>query len=449
MKLIKYLIFLGFIANIFASPTVLYVKQKQIIVNGQPAIIDTIEDGNGNWGYFPQESQGFDVIVKNQLKESTVIHWHGLLLPNSQDGTELTQAPIKPGGEYHYQFKLQQGGTYWMHSHYMMQEQELAEAPLIIQTSQEQKYQQVVIVFQDFAFKSPEQIMSRLINGRNMADMDMSDMDMSKMPMDLNDVTYDAFLTNYHTLESPSVITVDNTKPIRLRFINGSATTNFWLNLGKLTGTAIAVDGKNIQPIKGTKFQLAVAQRMDVIVNLPKGVFPILGQVEGIKNQTGLILRTNSSLKVPHVQSIAKHNEIALNNKQELYLHALTNLPSRKIEQTVDLTLDGSMQDYRWGINKQLWPHITPIKIKQGNRVEMIIKNNTLMSHPIHLHGIVFQIVEINGHKFNGAVRDTVLVTPGEKLKIIFDANEKGKWLLHCHMLYHMHSGMMTYFNVE
>ncbi|MDE8343559.1 MAG: multicopper oxidase domain-containing protein, partial [Acidocella sp.] len=68
----------------------------------------------------------------------------------------------------------------------------------------------------------------------------------------------------------------------------------------------------------------------------------------------------------------------------------------------------------------------------------------SMMSHPMHLHGHAFQVVAINGQAFNGAVRDTVLVPPMGNVRIAFDADNQGRWALHCHNLYHMMSGMMT-----
>ena len=87
-------------------------------------------------------------------------------------------------------------------------------------------------------------------------------------------------------------------------------------------------------------------------------------------------------------------------------------------------------------------------KIKAGQQGRADIHNKTMMMHPIHLHGNVFEMVSIDGTQIKGALRDTLFITPNSTVKVIFDANEPGLWLLHCHMLYHMHSGMMTYVSV-
>ncbi len=185
---------------IFAIPTVLHVKKKLISVNGKSANVLTIEQNKGKWGYYAKNSDIFDVIVKNDLNNPTIIHWHGLTLPNNQDGTELTQLVIPAHGEYHYNFKLKDTGTFWMHSHEGFQEAMLAEAPLIIEAQDDSNYKQVIVMFQGFNFKSPEEILTKIKkNAKKFANMHMD----MKMGRDLNDTNFDAYLTNYHTPDIP------------------------------------------------------------------------------------------------------------------------------------------------------------------------------------------------------------------------------------------------------
>ncbi|MFN7094748.1 MAG: multicopper oxidase family protein [Burkholderiales bacterium] len=268
--------------------------------------------------------------------------------------------------------------------------------------------------------------------------------------MDLNDVDYDAYLTNYQTPQDPQIAQAKAGGKVKLRFINGSASSNFWINLDKLSGTAVAVDGHNITPITGSKFQLAVAQRIDVVVNIPKqgGTFPILGQVEGLKNQTGLVLTTDKSLTHTVIADMAATAAPALDNTQELKLHSIKKVATKKVDRVIKYALTGSMSPYVWQINQQSWPNVTPAQIQQGKRVELDFINQTTMAHPMHLHGYGFKVIKINGKKVDGAVRDTVLVLPNSSVKVIFDATATGKWFIHCHILYHMPAGMMTYLEV-
>lgn len=454
--LVAFMVAFIVIKNVSSKSTVLTVKYKTIKVNGRSKKVATIEQPDGTWGYYGKAGTQFDVIVKNELDEPTSIHWHGLILPNDQDGVAgITQEkPIGPGEEYHYQFPFKQSGTYWMHSHHGLQEQEFVEAPLIIETPEDENYQQVVIVFQDFSFKSPEQILKNLL-APHAAPMTMDsnmDMDMSEKTMDLNDVQYDAYLSNYQSPEHPQITQVKAGEKIKLRFINGASASNFWINLGNLKGTLVAVDGQEVQPMTDNKFQLAMAQRLDIIVTIPPqgGTFPILGQVEGLKDQTGIILSTSKNPEPKVIDAEAKEAAPALNDQQELTLHPLNPvLFSSMTPTSILLVLTGNMQRYEWAINGEMWPNITPIHVKQGQLVVMTLQNKSMMAHPMHLHGYDFKVISINGQAVNGALHDTILVLPNTSVTVEFMAEYPGKWMLHCHTLYHMAAGMMTYLEVD
>jgi multicopper oxidase len=117
----------------------LYVREVSLTVLGKQAKVLVIEQDSGVQGFEPQTSSGFNVEVINQLREPTSIHWHGLVLPALMDGVPfVSQEPIPPNGKFHYQFPLRQSGTYWMHSHFGLQEQSLGTAPLILQTKEQQ-----------------------------------------------------------------------------------------------------------------------------------------------------------------------------------------------------------------------------------------------------------------------------------------------------------------------
>ncbi len=195
------------------STTTLLVKKYAITVKGKSANLYRIEQPDGTWGYRGKQGQIFNVIVNNNINEPTAIHWHGLILPNNQDGVPfITQEPIIPGKNYSYNFKLQQKGTYWMHSHYRLQSQKGLSAPLIISDDNKSNdYQEVIMFITDFSFKDPEELWQELRKGMshnsssNMDKMGMSNMNMEMPAMDhknmqmmdmntydLNDVAYDA-----------------------------------------------------------------------------------------------------------------------------------------------------------------------------------------------------------------------------------------------------------------
>lgn len=440
------------------NPTILIIKKISIDVNGKLTELFKIEQPDGTWGYRGIKGQFFDAIVKNTTDKPTVVHWHGLLVPNIYDGVPyVTQAPIPAGGEFHYRFKLKQSGTYWMHSHHDLQVQQFLSAPLIISDPAEKHMgKEVTLFIGDFSYKKPEVIFATLKKGMTHMEHGSGTMQMD-MPMDhkqmnkpdLNDVEYDAFLTNYRTLRNPEIVSVKPGEIVRLRIIAGSAMTNFFINTGDLEGQAIAVDGQNIKPIQAHQFQLAVGQRMDILVKIPSGehAYPILAQGEGTQLQTGLILATHKAKIVPQKEK-ADAMVGALNYEQEFKLQGYVPLKPKAPGQTLIVNLEGDMMKYTWSINNQAWPKIKPLHVSQNKRVEMVFINHSSMAHPMHLHGHVFEVTEIDGKTLKqGAMRDTVLVLPSSTVKVQFDADNPGNWMMHCHMLYHQESGMMTIVN--
>jgi FtsP/CotA-like multicopper oxidase with cupredoxin domain len=262
--------------------------------------------------------------------------------------------------------------------------------------------------------------------------------------MDLNDVDYDAFLANDRTLADPEVVRVEGGGRIRLRIINGASSSQFWIDLGTLTGNVVAVDGHSVRPVTSQRFPIAMAQRFDLLIDLPRsGAFPVLAQLEGSSRRTGIILATPGS----HISRVADRSPIAppVDLSLETRLAAAEPLRARPADLVRTISLGGSMHPYSWSMNGEMWPHVTPLMLKQGQRVEFEFVNRTMMAHPIHLHGHAFQVVAIDGRPLQGAVRDTVLVMPGTgRVRIAFDADNPGRWAFHCHNLYHMQTGMMT-----
>lgn len=431
-----------------ATPfTILKAVEEDLIIDGQKTKVFNIIQPDGTNGFIGKKGDYFNVLLKNETTVPISIHWHGLILPNNQDGIPyVTQLPIPPGKSYHYYFKILQAGTFWMHSHLGFNEQRLMTAPLILKDPNDpyRDDKEVVIMLQGFIFENPETVFYHLRHKNSKMQS------MEKNP-DLNDVKFNVYLANRRTLKNPQIIIVKPNEKIRLRLINASTATNFWINTGKLPAKAIATDGNSINPFIETHFPIAVAQRLDLEVTIPHlgGVFPILAQAEGTQQQTGVIL-TTSHTGIPFLKEISNQIASPVNNLQEFKIHPLHSLLPKPINLSLKYILSGNMQNYIWKINDEIWPHITPYKIKKGDRIEMVFINNTGMAHPMHFHGHVFQITEINGVKLtNGPLRDTTLVLPHTYQKIIFDANNPGIWMMHCHVLYHMIAGMMTTTNYK
>jgi len=469
-----------------SEPVRLFVKEVPLKVLGKEVNVIAIEQADGTQGYSPEKSDGFHVEVVNQLKVPTSIHWHGLILPNLMDGVPfVTQDPIPPGKSFRYDFPLKQSGTYWMHSHYGLQEQLYNSAPLVIWTPEERAKaeRQIVVMLSDFSFTPPEQILKGLKSGMQTPNMKkdqpakkseagnsgkMSGSMGKSSPAEVVgqkwddqnqklvrtvlrapeaeiDVKYDALLANRRTLDDPEIISVDAGKSVLLRLIAASSSQNFYVDSGALEAEILAVDGKAVRPIKGSFFQLGVAQRLDLRVTIPKegGAYPILAQGEGTKLLCGVVLITKES-SVPQLSRTASMSTAALDNTQEKKLRALNPLSDRAINRTLSAALGGNMMTYVWTINGAAYPNRKSLDIRKGARVGITFTISTNMGHPMHLHGHDFQVVEIDGEKISGALRDTLMVPPGSKMTVAFDADNIGVWPLHCHLLYHLDTGMFT-----
>jgi FtsP/CotA-like multicopper oxidase with cupredoxin domain len=275
--------------------------------------------------------------------------------------------------------------------------------------------------------------------------MGMSHGAAGSMPPDLNDISFDAYLANDRTLDDPGIVRVDRGGRVRLRIINAASATNFFVDLGGLEATLIAVDGLNVIPLTGSRFELAVAQRIDLRLSLPleSGVYPVLARREGDVARTGILLATKDA----PVRKIAGEAETpvgAVGLALERRLSAAMPLPGRPADRVLSVDLTGMMMGYAWGLNGGALDHQRHLAIRHGERVHLVLRNRTDMSHPIHLHGHHFQVVAIDDVPIAGAVRDTVLVPIAGSVTIAFDADNPGLWALHCHNLYHMVAGMMT-----
>ena len=427
------------------APTILRLQRRDIEVNGRTASVYGIRQPNGAFGLTTEVGKPFRVRVENAIDEPSLIHWHGLAPPWRQDGVPgISAPPIPPGGSADYDFPLRFGGTFWMHSHQGLQEQLMMSAPLIIHDERDRPdEQEVVVMLADFSFTPPEQIFENLKASVSMASMAKSK---GAAAPDLNDVKYDAFLANDHTLADPEIVKVEPGGRVLLRIINSSAMSAFHVRLGALEGELIAVDGFEIEPIRGRAFPVAVAQRLDLRVTLPPGpgAYPVLAQLEGERSRTGIILAA-SGAPVARIPDRAEAPSSALTLDLERSLRARKPLPKRKADRVHTLNLTGAMAGYVWSINGVAWnKDVPPLPVAKGERVELVFVNQTAMPHPMHLHGHEFEVVEIDGERFPGAVRDTILVTPGRRVVVAFDANNPGWWALHCHLLYHLEAGMFT-----
>jgi FtsP/CotA-like multicopper oxidase with cupredoxin domain len=470
----------------------LVAKTRVIEVNGRPARVFGLIGPDGGSGLRLAPGERFRVDLANEAGAPTIVHWHGQLPPWTQDGFPWPQTPTIQNGVVQAYDYAPIAGTYWMHSHHELQEQNLMTAPLIVHDVAElrENRQEVVLMLHDFTFRTPDEVLAGLIGGSaaharaiaqaaeprddrtvtsamsqpslggmaNMAAGNMPGMAMAAnstsnsngMRMDLNDVHYDAFLANERTLDDPEVVRIERGGRIRLRTINGASSSQFWIDLGALEGRVVATDGHPVHPVSGSRFPIAMAQRLDILIDLPgSGAFPIIAQLEGTTRRTGIILATPGA-DIPRIPDNNAQVAPPVDNSLEMRLAAAAPLLARQADLVHTISLDGGMKPYAWSMNGDSWPRATPLMLRQGQRVEIELVNHTMMAHPIHLHGHAFQVVAVDGRPIQGAVRDTVLVPPMMgRVRIAFDADNPGRWALHCHNLYHMATGMMMEFRYQ
>jgi len=447
-----------------AKPRILSIGYRTIDVRGKSARVFGLLQPDGTPGLAIDAGTDLDVALSSAIDEPTLIHWHGLTPPWDADGVpDNPAALIRPSETRRYTFPAGAGGTHWMHAH-TLQEQKLLAAPLIVRTADDLKRdeQEVVVLLHDFSFLSAEELLAKLRGNtshggmpmghgsmQGMAGMQhmMSGNDMAGMAMpgmaalDLNDIDYDAYLANDRTLDDPEVVAVEKGGRVRLRIINGATATAFTIDTGSLAGTLVAVDGQGVQPTAGTAFPVTMGQRLDIRLSLPKdgGTFPILALREGAVERTGVILATaGADISKIAVEGNAKGPVLGLDLEQRL--RPVDPLAIRAADRRFELSLTGDMATYTWGIDGT-----DGLIVKRGERIEVGITNMSMMAHPMHLHGHHFQVIGINGTPVAGAARDTVLLPPMASVVLAFDADNPGRWPLHCHHLYHMATGMMAY----
>ena len=442
-----------------ATPVRLRAEKSTLYVDGRPGPVMRLVSVTGSFnqsGLVMRDGDRFLVELTNGMDVPTLIHWHGLTPPWRQDGVPDVSAPaLQPGKSVRYDFAVAPAGTHWMHSHAGLQEQLLLSAPLIIRKPEERRAdeQEVVMMLHDFSFTPPEELMARLTGGAPMSDGGHTGHAMPRTPaapmpamnhagMDVNDIDYDAYLANERTLNDPHVVAVEKEGQIRLRIINAAAATNYTIDLGDVEGELIAVDGDLVQPVLGHRFPIAIAQRLDIRFRIPPdSAVPVLALREGALERTGIILAPQGAA-VRKIDPVAEDGDEGplLNLAMERRLRAVSGFAPRAADRRIEMDLTGNMAAYQWGIDLKGGA----LEVKQGERVELAMRNVSGMTHPMHLHGRHFQVVGINGERFEGARRDTVYLPADTQVTVAFDAINPGLWAFHCHHLYHMERGMFA-----
>lgn len=402
------------------------------------------------------------VTLTNDLPEPTSIHWHGLALRNDMDGVpDVTQQAVAPGDTFEYRFVLPHPGSYFFHPHVGVQLDRGLQAPLIIEDPTEpgDYDEEVVLVLDDWTDglgDSPEDILGGLRrNGMSMGGMAMGDMDMGDMDMggdlavdpanplgdDTGDVAYPGHLINGRLPAAPFTVTSAPGRRIRFRMVNSGGDTAYRFAIGGHRLTVTHSDGFPVRPVEVDALIIGMGERYDVVVTAGDGAFPIVAVPEGKDDPAGFaVLRTASgSVPAPDIRPAELGGRLM--SYADLAPTDDVALPARRPDRTVELLLEMADGGRRWLINGRAFPDHRPMDIRAGERVRLVMSNQSTMFHPMHLHGHTFAVADRAGR---GLRKDTVNVLPGQELSVDFDADNPGQWLVHCHNVYHGELGMMA-----
>lgn len=505
-------------------------EKRAIAVNGQiPMPTLTFTEGDTA-----------EIVVHNKLKESTSLHWHGLYVPNKEDGVPyLTQMPIEPGETFIYRFPIIQNGTHWYHSHSGLQEQIGMYGSLILLKKEDDPtfrkgiddLPQVPIILSEWTDIKPENVHRMLHNANDWGGIKKGSVQSYSeaikaghfktklgnewkrmLAMDVSDVYYDAFLINGKTQSQLSRFKGGD--KVRLRIANGGASSYFWLQWAGGKMTVIANDGNDVEPVEVDRLIIGVSETYDVVVTIPddglayeflatpedrtksasvylgtgaiqlKSRMPRLEYFEGMKMMNGMmnlngtmndmgmnmtnqqmdmntvmypeITRSNKKqsdkMEMDGTMNHSNHSMNANQNIVTLNYGMLkapqpTTLPKDAPVRELRFELTGNMNRYVWSMDNKVLSETDKILIKKGENVRIVLYNNSMMRHPMHLHGHDFRVLNKQGEY--APLKNVLDIMPMETDTIEFNANLEGDWFFHCHILYHMMAGMNRVFSYE
>ncbi|MDP1877476.1 MAG: multicopper oxidase family protein [Actinomycetota bacterium] len=436
---------------------------RRLVLRAQPIEVDLGGTIVATWAYgstIPgrafHATAGDRVIVdfRNDLPEPTSVHWHGLAIRNDMDGVPgVTTPETAPGGRSSFDFVVPDPGTHWFHPHHGLQLDHGLYAPFVIDDPDEPGDYDAewVIVLDDWTDgvgPDATEIMAGLVaageSGDGMAGMGMG-MDhgmggMGGMGMDGGDVTYPFYLVNGRVPSDPETFVARAGDRIRLRIINAAADTVFTVALGGHDLVVTHSDGYPVQPVATPALRIGMGERYDAVVTLGDGVFAFAAAPDGKKGLARALVRSGSG-SVP--MASARPAELAAYPLTVDALRAAESarLPERDPDTVQDVLLSGSMAPYVWTINGTTYQDTIPLTIREGQAGRLSIRNMSMMSHPVHVHGHTFQMGSAGG---SGPRKDTVLVPPMGGYRVDLVADNPGKWMVHCHNAYHADAGMMT-----
>ena len=444
-------------------------------LTAQPSSIDlggpiarTVAYGSELSGPLVRANVGDELVVDvaNHLDRATSVHWHGVAMRNDMDGAAPATPDIEAGQRFVYRFKVPHAGTYWAHPHTGLDPDRGLYIPVIFDDPREPAYYDAewIIVLDDWTDgvgPSPDEIFAKLRSG-DMSAMPghsgMGDMPghsgMGDMPGhsgmgdsddllggDPGDVTYPYFLVNGRIPDAPTSFAARPGDRVRLRIINAGADTAFRVALAGHKMTITHTDGFPVQPVQADAVLLGMGERYDAIVTVGDGVFPLVASAEGKNGLARALLKTGSgSDPGPGMRPAELTGRVI--TAADLTAAPSVDLGDLASPTAMQVNLTGGMDKYDWGINGKQYPDTAPFAIREGENAIITFTNQTMMWHPMHLHGHTFQLINPDGTR--GPRKDTVAVNPMKSVKVAVVADNPGTWMMHCHNIYHLGAGMMT-----
>lgn len=476
--------------NLSQAKTVEYdltISEQKLAPAGK--VVTALTVNGGIPGPTLRFTEGDTAVIRvhnNLKKETTSTHWHGLLVPNAMDGVPyLTTPPIQPGATHTFRFPLKHSGTYWYHSHTGLQEQRGVYGSIVVRPKGGEPVatsQNHVLVLSDWSDRNPNTIMRSLMAGYDYDSIkkgnkqsllgaaqvgalgDYFQREKDRIPpMDLSDVYYDAFLING---KASSHLAGKPGEKVRLRLINAGASTYFYINTSAGPMTIVAADGPPVQPVKVENLLMGIAETYDIVVTVPPtGTYEIRATAQDGSGHASAWIGEGEEHPAPAIPNAnlykmdymlagafealgdAPDSERPLPPYRQLRALKSTVLPKSALHRTMELRLTGDMERYIWSFNGKTLSEESTIKVKKGEVIRFELVNDTMMHHPIHLHGHFFRL--INGQGDRSPLKHTVDVPPMGKRTIEFEANDQGDWFFHCHLLYHMEAGMARVISYE
>ena len=399
-----------------------------------------------------KEGKPVAVEVFNDTDTPELVHWHGMLIPASVDGTEEEGSPfVAPHSSQRFELTPGPAGTRWYHSHAMAMD-DLHKGAYTGQFgfvyvdggNDPGKYDQELFL----ALRDWEPFFTAAMDDD---DDDTHDGPLLEKPPTMNtdpdglEVGSTTYSINDKALGSGEPIRVREGQRLLLHFLNASAIENRRIALAGHKMKVIAMDGNPVPvPRLVDSIFLGAGERVDVTVEMNRPGVWILGSTEKMVRESGLgvVVEYAGQHRTPQWVEAPK----TAWDYTIFGTDGVGAIPENKLDLTFEKVPGGAGKFNTWLVNGKPYPHEQEFVLQHGARYRLTMRNRTDDAHPMHLHRHLWELVEVNGKKTCGIVKDTVIVPYYGRAIVDFTANQPGLSLFHCHIQQHMDYGFKALF---